>query len=574
VIVYRLIVYRHRTVAEVLLSHPAYLVVLAVAAVSLRYRRPLLDWIDRRFFRQSYVQEQVLLRLIEEVARQSTVEGVARLLSEQLEAALHPSSVTVLVSRAERGDLETAYSSTGAGERTPLTRGRSLYQRLDGGLDPVDVDPPLHARLDADESAWLRDRDASLLVPLAGSEEDVIGLLVLGPKLSEEPYSPEDRRLLQALGRQAAMTVENLLLRDKVSREAGMRREVIDRIERDRLPLLRECPRCGACFDAGGLCPDDGEELILTLPVERTLDDRYRLDRRLGQGGMGSVFRAWDLRLRRAVAAKVLMGRYFGDAVALRRLRREARAAAALSHPNIVPVHDYGTAGPDGAYLVMELVEGPTLRERLRSGGRLDPRTAGAFLDQLLRALGAAHGAGLVHRDVKPANVLIATADGGAEVLKLGDFGIAKLRLEGDEAATVLTEAGALVGTVRYMAPEQLTGGAVDHRADLWSAGILAVEMLTGEHPFPGRSPAEILTGALSAPIRLSDGGGEGDTGPLEAVLCRALAPDPDDRYATAEAFRAELREALARCPDGVALEARAVPGVVREPPAEGAATL
>jgi tRNA A-37 threonylcarbamoyl transferase component Bud32/GAF domain-containing protein len=572
VIVYRLIVYRHRTVAEVLLSHPAYLVVLAVAAVSLRYRRPLLDWIDRRFFRQSYVQEQVLLRLIEEVARQSTVEGVARLLSEQLEAALHPSSVTVLVSRAERGDLETAYSSTGAGERTPLTRGRSLYQRLDGGLDPVDVDPPLHARLDADESAWLRDRDAALLVPLAGSEEDVIGLLVLGPKLSEEPYSPEDRRLLQALGRQAAMTVENLLLRDKVSREAGMRREVIDRIERDRLPLLRECPRCGACFDAGGLCPDDGEELILTLPVERTLDDRYRLDRRLGHGGMGSVFRAWDLRLRRAVAAKVLMGRYFGDAVALRRLRREARAAAALSHPNIIPVYDYGTAGPDGAYLVMELVEGPTLRERLRSGGRLDPQTGAAFLDQLLRALGAAHGAGLVHRDVKPANVLIATADGGAEVLKLGDFGIAKLRLEGDEAATVLTEAGALVGTVRYMAPEQLTGGAVDHRADLWSAGILAVEMLTGEHPFPGRSPAEILTAALSAPVRLVGEGG--DAGALEAVLRRALAPDPEDRFATAEEFRAELGEALARCPDGVRLEARSVPGALAEPPAEGAATL
>jgi serine/threonine-protein kinase len=370
-------------------------------------------------------------------------------------------------------------------------------------------------------------------------------LLALGEKRSEEPYSPADRRLLQALGGQAAITVENLLLRDRVTREAGIRRDVLERLEGDRLPLLRECPRCGTCSDADGECETDGVELVLTLPIERVLDQRYRLDRRIGQGGMASVFQAWDLRLSRRVAAKILMGRYFGDPVVLRRFAREARSVAALSHPNVVSVYDSGTCGPDGAYLILELVEGQTMRELIRSAAPLSPASAADLLEPLLCGLEAAHRAGLVHRDIKPSNVFIG-GTAADPIVKLGDFGIAKRHFEDEEPGTVLTETGALVGTVRYMAPEQLAGLEVDQRADLWAIGLITVELLTGRHPFSGREPAQILAAICGPPIRLEAQGSSARD--LETILQRCLTRRPEDRLATAAALRGVLVPALRAC--------------------------
>src|SRR5207244_865215 len=171
---------------------------------------------------------------------------------------------------------------------------------------------------------------------------------------------------------------------------------------------VKECPQCRLCWDAvQEVCPADGSPLVLTLPVERIVDRKYRLDRVLGTGGMGTVYEATDARLGRRVALKVLLARNFGNPTALRRFEREAQAAARLHHPNIVTVHDYGTLGSEGAYLVMERLEGTSLRAAIDRGGTLAPALAAQWFDQMLEGMEAAHAAGVVHRDLKPENVLV-----------------------------------------------------------------------------------------------------------------------------------------------------------------------
>ena len=158
------------------------------------------------------------------------------------------------------------------------------------------------------------------------------------------------------------------------------------------ISLLKECPTCGACYDStADRCERDGAELTLTLPIERTLDGKYRLERALGRGGFGAVFEASDLRLQRQVAAKVMMGSLFGDATALRRFEREARAAARIDHRNITRVHDYGAVGSGGAYLIMELVAGRTWRAELQRSGVIAPARASEWFRQLLDGLQFAH---------------------------------------------------------------------------------------------------------------------------------------------------------------------------------------
>src|SRR5215813_7629524 len=205
----------------------------------------------------------------------------------------------------------------------------------------------------------------------------------------------------------------------------------------------------------------------------------YRLEERLGAGGMGLLYRATDLKLGRAVAVKLLARHLVTDATAKARFVQEARAASALDHPNIANVHDIGEA--DGElFIVMALYEGETLRQRLEKG-RLPVDEAVGILKQVALGLEAAHRAGIVHRDIKPSNVLV-TTDG---VVKILDFGVAKLKAD---ALQGMTEVGRTVGTAPYMSPEQLRGEAVDARSDLWSFGVLAYELLSGVSPFKAES--------------------------------------------------------------------------------------
>lgn len=279
--------------------------------------------------------------------------------------------------------------------------------------------------------------------------------------------------------------------------------------------------------------PTDADELRLE---GRTLDGRYLLEDEVASGGMGSVWRARDQVLGRPVAVKVLHDRLAGEPDILERFRREAVAAARLSHPNVVRVFDTGI--DEGVcFIVMELFEGTTLHERIREDGPLPPAEAVRVVRGVLQGLAHAHREGVIHRDVKPANVLLDRSG----MVKVTDFGIAKAAF----ATTDLTTTGDLLGTARYLAPEQVAGGTIDHRADLYASGIVLYEALTGRAPFEGESHIATATmrlaGEPSPPGTLRPGISRG----LDAATMRALAREPDQRFQTAEEMNAALERTV-----------------------------
>jgi beta-lactam-binding protein with PASTA domain len=271
------------------------------------------------------------------------------------------------------------------------------------------------------------------------------------------------------------------------------------------------------------------------MPVSDTLidtlfDGRYRIIRRLGAGGMANVYLAEDQELGRNVAIKILNERHAGDMQFVERFRREAKNAAALSHPNIVSIYDRGEA--EGTYYIaMEHLDGRNLKELIVARGPAPVRIAIDYAKQILGALRFAHRNGIVHRDIKPHNVLV-DSDGR---LKVTDFGIARA------GASQMTEAGSIVGTAQYLSPEQARGGPIDQRSDLYSLGIVLYELLTGTVPFSGDSPVEIAMKHLSAKPELPSEKRPGLAHDLDLLVMRALAKDPDDRFEDADAFEAEL---------------------------------
>ena len=257
---------------------------------------------------------------------------------------------------------------------------------------------------------------------------------------------------------------------------------------------------------------------------------RYRVLRRLGVGGMADVYLAEDATLGRQVAVKVLLSRYSGDAQFVERFRREAQAAASINHPNIVNIYDWGPV--DGTYyIVMEYVEGETLKDRIRREGRCSPGEAVRVTLELLAAVQVAHGAHIVHRDIKSQNILIDAAG----TVKVTDFGIAKA----DDSQ--MTEAGSILGTAQYLAPEQAKGEPVDERTDLYSVGVVLYEMLTGGVPFRGDSAVTVALKHVNEqppePAELVPG----TPYSLNQIVLKALAKDPDHRYRSAAEFSADL---------------------------------
>ncbi|MYV72033.1 protein kinase, partial [Streptomyces sp. SID2131] len=224
--------------------------------------------------------------------------------------------------------------------------------------------------------------------------------------------------------------------------------------------------------------------------VGRLLDGRYRVDARIAVGGMATVYRAVDTRLDRVLALKVMHPQLAADAVFVERFIREAKSVARLAHPNVVGVFDQGAEGAY-VYLAMEYVPGCTLRDVLRERGALAPRAALDILEPVLAALGAAHRAGFVHRDMKPENVLI--GDDGR--VKVADFGL--VRAVGSATATT----GSVLGTVSYLAPEQIEHGTADTRADVYACGVVLYEMLTGAKPHAGDTPAQVLYRHLNTDV-------------------------------------------------------------------------
>ena len=269
----------------------------------------------------------------------------------------------------------------------------------------------------------------------------------------------------------------------------------------------------------------------------RVLGDRYEIHQRLARGGMAQVYLARDRSLDRPVAVKELVPEFATDPSFVERFRREAQAAANLSHPNIVGVYDWGTQ--DGTYfIVMEYVDGPSLSQVIRRDGPLHPRRAAELAGEVAAALGFAHSRGGVHRDVKPGNVLL-TATGQSKVT---DFGIARALSSPDDD---LTQAGSVMGTATYFSPEQAQGLPVDPRSDLYSLGVVLYEMVTGRPPFSGDTPLAIAYKHVQdQPAPPSTIVPEVPRG-LEAIIMKLLQKRPDDRYPSAEALRADLNRYL-----------------------------
>ena len=279
--------------------------------------------------------------------------------------------------------------------------------------------------------------------------------------------------------------------------------------------------------------------------INTLFDGRYRILRKLGSGGMANVYLAEDEELGRRVAIKILNERYAGDDLFIERFRREAKSAASLSHPNIVSIYDRGEA--EGTYYIaMEVIEGRSLKELIMTHGALPVHTAIGHAKQLLEALRFAHRHGIIHRDIKPHNVLV-SADQQVKAneprLKVTDFGIAR------HGASQMTEAGSIMGTAQYLSPEQARGAPVTAASDLYSAGVVLYEMLTGKVPFTGDSAIEIAMKHVNELPKPPSSLRPEIPQELDQIVLRALAKDPEDRYQTAEEFIEDLERVEAGLP-------------------------
>ncbi len=267
----------------------------------------------------------------------------------------------------------------------------------------------------------------------------------------------------------------------------------------------------------------------------KLITSRYTVIDRLGQGGMGRVYTAHDSRLNKTVAIKILFGTVFAQSY-WARFQQEAKAASKLKHPAIVQVLDFGSFDHDKPFLVMEYVEGQTLSDLVKSEGAIEPARALTIISQLCRGMQHAHGRKVLHRDLKPSNILIADTDNG-ETANILDFGIAKVVEQGDYKET-LTKTGQIVGSPRYMSPEQAGGETVDGRTDIYSLGCVLYFMLTGAPPYTGQNPLEVIGKHIQDPIpKLNDNLSSPLPDEFQNLIERSMAKSRSDRYASMEAF-------------------------------------
>jgi GAF domain-containing protein len=507
-----------------------YLICFVLLGVGLRYRNDAQRWLDQRFFRAEYDAREILVSLAGRVPYEADPRDLVAMVVTQIDSALHPEGVAVLARASD-----TAVSSGPAGDHgaafEPVTALRIKPAPLPAGSGIITLlrwsDKPLEVFLDDEQSPvarvppadrmWLAEANAALLVPIFAGGSDprpFVGLIALGPKRSEEPYTPEDRELLRGIAVQMGVALDLSRLRQQVGAPQ------VPGGTQAFTPTIRVA--------SGASTPAIG--------VGTIVDHKYRVDAIVGQGGMGAVFRAWDVRLERDVAIKVVRGELLSDPDSRERFRRESQIVARLQHPSIVTVFDYGTLPDGAAFLVMEFVPGEDLRHLLKRERQLAPERAAELLSGIAGGVESAHKAGILHRDLKPENILLPESGTGPKVV---DFGVAKLTTAGIDGGT-LTGAGTIVGTPAYMAPEQLRGEGVDGRADVFSLGVMTFEMLTGRLPYGSGSFIDIGMKQAAGPAALDTGGlPEG----VAAVIRRAIAFDKDTRPGSPLAFAAELQK-------------------------------
>lgn len=313
-------------------------------------------------------------------------------------------------------------------------------------------------------------------------------------------------------------------------------------------PVEKFCPVCGRGYDnAITTCEDDGERLVIISEeptmVGRELEGKYKVTDVLGEGGMGSVYLAYQSTMDREVAVKVLKREYCQNKLAIKRFLREARAASKLAHPNTITVYDFGQTADGLLYMVMEKLTGKPLADLMDEEGAFNYERAGHILSQICDSLAEAHANGITHRDLKPENIFIEPKYGNPEHVKVLDFGIAKMNEDGNSNATAT---GMICGTPSYMSPEQAMGKNIDGRSDIYALGILLFEMLAAERPFDGDTAMEVMLKHLNeTPPELPPEVVEATPPALVDLMHVMLAKRIDDRPVDCMTLKAALQDAL-----------------------------
>lgn len=459
----------------------SYALICALIAIVYARRTAWMNALDRRFFRERYAAQQILKDVVDDIGRSDSFEAAAQKVVSRIDSALHPVMTAVMLRPRTATAFSAAARHPDTSRLSSLLSGNAITQVVRALGRPVVFGTQGLRDLPADQQAWLAQSNVEVVVPIAIDASKDEAVLVLGPRRSEEPYSRDDLDLLAAIGASLGLLI--------------------------------------------GRAPSSEAPTITSISAAPRLANRYRIERPIGEGGMGVVFAAIDETLGRRVAIKVIKDQHLTGGDGPARFQREARTAASLSHPNIVTVHDFGIDDTGSPYLVMELLEGQSLRTAIQTAGRIPPPKAIAILGGMAAALEAAHAKGVIHRDLKPENVFLV----GETHAKILDYGIAKAV----QSKTTFATPGVL-GTLAYMAPEQAGGGDASLAWDVWALSVIAYEMLTGQHPFGGGLPVTRAAPIKTLMPELDDR--------MTAAIDRALSHTVSDRPASATALIDSLR--------------------------------
>jgi tRNA A-37 threonylcarbamoyl transferase component Bud32 len=519
-----LAVNRQQPLVEILQNRGWLYGSISVIALVLYWRRAQwLEGIDRRFFREQYDAQQLLRDVAHEIRAAPGVEQIAFRVASRIEAALHPEFVSLLVRDPGESVFRTL-ASVPAARQLSIPADSKLVGLASILGKPFEVlmgdSEWLEQRLPWDEIELARQTGIDLLIPVTNTPGGKQALLVLGIRLSEEPYTRKDQELLETIAANLALLLESpSITHDRTPDSRDVHPAALTGLESLRqLGTLR--PASGALAETGA--------------------SRYRVLQSLGRGGMGEVFLAEDTSLERRVALKFLSEFLQEDEIARKRFIREAKSAAALDHPFICKIYETGMSQRGQVFIAMEYVEGQTLRQELAQGPLPLERSLQIVI-QVTDALETAHKKGVIHRDLKPANIMI-TEQGHAKVM---DFGLAK-RLTSDDSSgqdlsLSLTREGATVGTPAYMSPEQIQTQPVDHRSDIFSLGIVFYELLTGIHPFRRSRAIETMEAILNDEAPLLSEYLPNATDLLQKTIGLMLAKDPGRRYQEASELSDDL---------------------------------